>query len=448
MNTVPAPALYQQALDAWERQALVLAREEPAALARTRQQAMSYFREAGLPTSRTEDYKHTNLKPLLHESLLADDQTAFPAQDLASLGDLVKQAAIPGLDCYQVVLHNGQYLEDPEQVLPEILRVRPLEKAWQEAGFGPYFGRQTAEKPDAFAALNTALFRQGLYLEVLAGARPGKPLHLVHVYTGAGRLWQPRHLVVLQPQAALTLVESVVGERGQGQLLANEVSEVVLAPQARLDHYQLQAAQARGLLRHTLVQQQRDSVYTNATISLPGTDLLRNNLEVDLAAPHTESHLYGFYLGAGHQLIDNHTLLNHRHPQGQSNQIYKGVLLDTATGVFNGKVFVYPDAQQINAFQQNNNLLLGAKAVVYSKPQLEIYADDVKCSHGSTTGQLSPEALFYLRSRGLGEDQARALLVAAFAADVTGKVPLPPLREHLNRLLQAYLPRHLEMASA
>jgi Fe-S cluster assembly protein SufD len=260
---------------------------------------------------------------------------------------------------------------------------------------------------------------------------------------------QPRHLVVAGRQAAASLVETMVADSGGHRLLVNAVTEVEVGENARLDHYSLQAA-GKGLLQiqHTEVCQQRGSVYSSYTFSLPAAELLRNNLNVSLAAENTESHLYGFYLAAQHQLVDNHTLMDHRMPHCESNEVYKGVLLDAAVGVFNGKVFVHPGAQKTNAFQQNNNLLLSPKAVIYSKPQLEIYADDVKCSHGSTTGQLSPEALFYLRSRGISEAGARALLVEAFAFDVTDQVKIPKLKGYINQLITRHLPVNQEMVKA
>jgi Fe-S cluster assembly protein SufD len=163
-------------------------------------------------------------------------------------------------------------------------------------------------------------------------------------------------------------------------------------------------------------------------------------LNVFLNNDQTETHLYGLYLGEDHQLIDNHSLIHHKYPHCNSNEIYKGVLLDNATGVFNGKVYVEPEAQKTNAFQQNNNLLLSQKATINTKPQLEIFADDVKCSHGATVGQLSKEAMFYLRSRGIGEEAARALLVRAFAFDVTEKIKIPALEQFINHLIARHIP--------
>jgi Fe-S cluster assembly protein SufD len=434
-----APPLYQDLLDLFDARVAIDLPAGPAFLVQARQQAMAHFRGLGFPTTRTEDWKYTNLAPYLRDAYAPD---GLPDADREASPDLWQAAAIPGLDCYQVRLLNGRLQPGADLELPPYIRIRPLAAAWQEPAFQECFGRQALPDQQPFAALNTALFRDGLFIEVDAEARLDKPLHLIHAYAGAAnQLMQPRHLVVVRHRAALQLIESVVADNGEARLLVNGVTEIILEAHAQMQHYTLQQAK-KGLvhLQHTEVGQMQSSLYSSYTFSLPGAELLRNNLHINLAAENTESHLYGFYLGAGHQLIDNHTLMNHRMPHCESNEIYKGVLLDTATGVFNGKVYVHPEAQKTNAFQQNNNLLLSPKAVIYSKPQLEIYADDVKCSHGSTTGQLNPEALFYLRSRGIGEDNARALLVQAFAFDVTEQVKIPKLKSYINQLINRQLP--------
>ena len=194
------------------------------------------------------------------------------------------------------------------------------------------------------------------------------------------------------------------------------------------------------LVTATEVNQARHSVYSNYTFSLPSADIIRNNLHMSLNDKETETHLFGLYLGRGKQLIDNHSLVNHKMPHCNSNEIYKGVLTENSVGVFNGKIYVQPYAQKTNAFQKNNNLLLSDTASINSKPQLEIFADDVKCSHGSTVGQLSNEAMFYLQSRGIGEQKARALLVNAFLFDVTEKIKIPELEEFVNHLVTYHIP--------
>jgi Fe-S cluster assembly protein SufD len=222
--------------------------------------------------------------------------------------------------------------------------------------------------------------------------------------------------------------------------------ECVIEDGARLSHHVLQSGRkGERLVCHTSVTQSGNSVYDNVTISLPEADLIRNQLNVALDGAGSECHLYGLYLPADQQLIDNHTVVDHRQPHCESNELYKGVLQGSARAVFNGKIFVRQAAQKTNAFQKNNNLLLGDKALVHSKPQLEIFADDVKCSHGSTIGQFNPESLFYLRARGIGEDMAKELLVQAFGADITDRVSSAAVQRHLEKHMRKERPSiHLQ----
>jgi Fe-S cluster assembly protein SufD len=294
-----------------------------------------------------------------------------------------------------------------------------------------------------FSALNTAMFSNGSFIEINAGAVSDKPLHIVHVFsTDNDNIFiQPRHLIVVRKGASFNLIESVISKKSSSKIFVNSLTEVILEENAHCNHYVLQTAESGvRLVTATEVSQRRNSVYSNYTFSLPSADIIRNNLHLSLDDKDTETHLFGLYLGTGRQLIDNHSLVNHKMPHCNSNEIYKGVLTENSVGVFNGKIYVQPDAQKTNAFQQNNNLLLSDKASVNSKPQLEIFADDVKCSHGSTVGQLSKEAMFYLQSRGIGEQKARALLVNAFLFDVTEKIKIPELEEYVNQLINRHIP--------
>jgi Fe-S cluster assembly protein SufD len=310
-----------------------------------------------------------------------------------------------------------------------------------------------------FANLNTALFTDGLFIGVTGIA--DKPLHIIHLYSADRNLMiQRRHVWVVGANAELNVVESVfsAGEADAGganagkvdagganaeevKIWVNSLTEIIAHTDSRIDHTVIQAA-AMGmrLVNHTTVRQKKQSLYNNYTFTLPGADLVRNDLQARLEEDHTETHLYGLYLTAGHQLVDNHTLVDHQKPSCYSNELYKGVLLEQSTGVFNGKVYVHPDAQKTNAFQQNNNLVISKKATIDSKPELEIFADDVKCSHGSTVGQFSEDALFYLRARGIGEEMAKALLIAAFAFDVTEKIKNPAVETYIKQLISHHIP--------
>lgn len=402
-----------------------------------RKKSFEQFKKLGFPTRRVEDWKYTNVVPFLQEQYHVDGKEA--AAPLAA--GLLKEATIPKLDCYQLVLVNSQ-LQISEDGLPSFIKVRTLEEAQKDSAFAEYFTKNPTLDQYHFAALNTAFFSNGLFIEIDAKAALDKPLHIVHAFTGNGNLFvQPRHLIVVRRQAELSIIESVVSASNSAKIFVNSLTEVFVEENAVFDQYLLQTASSgTRLVNHTEVSQKRHSVYNNYTFSLPSADLIRNNLNLSLDDSETESHMFGLYLGAGNQLLDNHTLVNHKMPHCNSNEIYKGVLTGNATGVFNGKIFVQEDAQKTNAFQQNNNLLLSNKATINSKPQLEIFADDVKCSHGSTVGQLSSEALFYLRSRGISEQSAKALLVNAFAFDVTEKIKIPALEAHVNKLIKAHVP--------
>jgi Fe-S cluster assembly protein SufD len=281
------------------------------------------------------------------------------------------------------------------------------------------------------------MYKNGLFIEVKAGSRPSKPLHVIHLYTAeTPAFFMPRHQVVLHRQAELHFMESSACTTGSAPVLVNDVLECTLEDGAQLTHYVLQSGRpGERMISHTQVNQGRDSRYDNVKLCLPAADLLRNQLNVVLNGTGSECHLYGLYLPGDNQVVDNHTVVDHRQPNCESNELYKGVLQGNAKAVFNGKIFVRQIAQKTNAFQQNNNLLLGDKALVHSKPQLEIFADDVKCSHGSTIGQFNPEHLYYLRARGIGEEAAKELLVQAFGADITDRVSSEAVQRHLAKYL-------------
>ena len=428
--TIP---LYEDLLNGFDRTART---GESETLQEIRRKGLQNFKKLGFPTRKNEDWKYTSVTSFLQEQYHINGI----AKEAGISDALLAQAKIPSLDCYQVVLVNGQ-LQSTGQ-LPSFIKIQPIKEAQQDAEKAKYFGKNTNVNEYHFAALNTAMFSNGFYLEIDANAVPDKPIHIVHAFTAGSNLFvQPRHLIVVKRSASVSIIESVVSEDAACKIFINSLTEVVVEENAFFNHYNVQVSQSGSrLVNQTDVSQKRHSVYTNCTFSLPGADIIRNNLNVSLDNDQTETHLYGLYLGAGNQLIDNHSFVNHKMPNCNSNEIYKGVLLDNATGVFNGKIFVQPDAQKTNAFQQNNNLLLSNKATINTKPQLEIFADDVKCSHGATVGQLSKEAMFYLQARGIGEETARALLVNAFAFDVTEKIKIPELEHYINDLIATHIP--------
>ena len=430
--------LYEEVVNAYNILSTKGGAEESSVLRQARQSAFDKFRLLGFPSIKHEDWKYTNITRYLKEEFALNDGSAV----VTVPAGMVEKAVIPGLDCYQVVLVNGVWdgkLSGGQ--LPKGVQLLSVAAAKKDATLSAYF--EKAEWGNQhFAMLNTALFTDGLFIKADAGALMEKPLHIVHLFTSDRNLLvQPRHVWVAGRNAELSVVETVLSATGELKMWVNSLTEVIVNTDAKFDHIAIQTpGSGVRLVNHTTVRQKKQSLYNNYTFTLPGAELVRNDLQMRLEEDHTETHLYGLYLAAGNQLIDNHTLVDHQKPHCYSNELYKGVLLEQSTGVFNGKVYVHQDAQKTNAFQQNNNLVISKKATIDSKPELEIYADDVKCSHGTTVGQFSEEALFYLRARGLGEATAKALLINAFAFDVTEKIKSKAIETYINELISYHIP--------
>lgn len=429
-------SLYDQFIADFELRSIISSSSETAELQSLRKNAFEQFQQLGFPNTKVEDWKYVNLAPFLKDEFITE-----PEDDLFTIDkSAIVKGNIPMLDCYKIVLVNGQYHPELSDIIPgENIYVGALSASMNRPAFQQHFGKYITLEKNHFAALNTALFRDGLFIEVKSKAVIDKPLHVMHIVSADSNLFlQPRHLFVTGAHAEAAIIESFLTAAGKmANVFVNNVSEIVVDEQAHLQHYYIQTGnETTKYVHHTEVLQQASSLYNNYKASFPGTALLRNNLNIVLNGENIESHLYGLYLAGGKQLVDNHTIVDHRKPHCHSNELYKGVMKDEATAVFNGKIFVREDAQKTNAFQKNNNLMLSKKAVVDSKPQLEIYADDVKCSHGSTIGQFNEDALFYLKARGIGDEKAKALLIHAFAYDVTEKIPSDALQAYINHLIE------------
>jgi Fe-S cluster assembly protein SufD len=446
MNMTPSPSipLFEEVVNGFHKLSVSGGTgKESSDLRRTRQSAFEKFRAmGGFPSIRNEDWRYTNLARFLKDEF-AIEGWEVSEKTPAVEASLVKKAHIAGLDSYEIVLVNGSWdgaVKGGE--LPKGIQLLKVAEARQDPALSVYFEKHAGWN-EHFANLNAALFTDGIFVRVDAGVTIEKPLHIIHQYTSDNNLLvQPRNIWVVNRNAELSAIESVVSG-GKGIIWVNGLSDVLVHADARFHHTMIQTAGTGvRLVQQTNVRQHRQSLYNNFTITLPGADLVRNDLQTRLEEDHTETHLYGLYLTAGTQLVDNHTLVDHQKPHCLSNELYKGVLLEQSTGVFNGKVFVHQEAQKTNAFQQNNNLVISPKATIDSKPQLEIFADDVKCSHGSTVGQFSEEALFYLRARGIGEEAAKGLLINAFAFDVTEKIRIPEVETHVNELISLHIPNN------
>ncbi len=407
---------------------------EPGWLASLRRASLAHFAEQGLPTTRWEDWRYTSLAPLANERFeLAARETPRPEWDEALAG------AAPKFACSEYVFAGGRF--EPSVSTPGALtgdvHVASLARMLRESPerLEARLGRLVDAKAHPFAALNTAYFGDGAVLFAPENARSAQPMHVVFAAV-PGRVQHPRVLIVAAPGSRVVLIQDHVS-LGDGASFTNALTEVHVGPGAHVEWVLVQRENASGFHTSGLhVRLERDARFEAHTLSLGGR-LVRNDVRAELAGEGAECSLQGLFVGDGEQLLDNHTTVDHAVPHGTSRELYKGILRGSARGVFRGRVIVRPDAQQTSADQQNPNLLLSDAARVNTRPQLEIHADDVKCSHGSSIGQIDPDALFYLRSRGIGEPAARALLTRGFAAEVLRALPVAALGEALAERLDA-----------
>ena len=293
-----------------------------------------------------------------------------------------------------------------------------------------------ASKDDSITSLNTAFSNEGAYIHIPKNTVLPKPIQIIHFSTGseAQLMLQPRNLVIVGENSHVQIIERHQSLT-DNVVLTNSVTEIFVAKRGIVDYYKIQNdKKTASLIDNTYVQQQQQSVASVNTFSFGG-NLTRNNLEFHQEGEHINSILNGITIIGDKQLVDNHTLVHHKEPNCESHELYKGIYADKSTGVFNGKVIVNQKAQKTNAFQQNNNILIDDGASINAKPQLEIFADDVKCSHGCTIGQLDDNALFYLRSRGIPKKEAEALLLYAFANDALDKIKIPELKTRITKLI-------------
>jgi Fe-S cluster assembly protein SufD len=413
-----------------------------------RKAAIARFAELGFPTTRQEEWKYTNVAPIARTPFRPARRTAS-----ASASDALAAATIPALVCVQLVFLNGHYVPELsiQQALPQGVEVGSLALAlssrpsWLEA----HLARYASFEDQAFVALNTAFMHDGAYIYVPRDSVVDVPIHLVFLSLphGEAMVSHPRNLLVVEDSAQARVIESYVG-LGDDVYLTNAVTEFVLGQNASAEHCKLEWESPSAFHIATLqVQQARSSNFVSHSIALGGA-LARHDINVALSGEGGENTLNGLFMATDRQHIDNHTRIDHVMPHCTSREFYKGILDGHGRGVFNGKIVVHKDAQQTDAMQTNKNLLLSQDASIDTKPQLEIFNNDVKCSHGSTIGRLDENSLFYLRTRGLGEEDARSLLTYAFASELVNRVTLEPLRTKLNDLVLTWLPRSQRVKEA
>jgi Fe-S cluster assembly protein SufD len=416
-------------------------------LRRSRTAAMTRFAERGFPTTHDEAWRKTNVAPIARTVFRPADGNALGASALRDL-------ALPGLAGRTAVFVNGRWSEELSSLGPAVpgLEVRSLRDvlAHSPERLEPLLLRVVGESGHAFADLNTAFLEDGAVVFVAPGAVLAEPIQIVYLSVNSGpepTVSFPRTLVLAGRGSEARIVESYGGKDGE-KYLTNAVTEIVVEDGASVDHYRLQRESEAAYHVGTLaVRQDRNARFRNHAISL-GALLARTDVDVLFAGEGGECVLNGLFVVDGTRHTDSHTRLDHARPHCTSREVYKGIVDGSARGVFDGVILVRKDAQKTDAWQTNKNLLLSRQALVDSTPRLEILADDVKCKHGSTTGQLDPNALFYLRSRGIGEAAARALLTYAFASDLLHGIRVEPLRAAMETYLKSRLPAAEEILEA
>jgi Fe-S cluster assembly protein SufD len=425
---------YLAEYEALERQG---AFRSPSWLAPLRRRAIERFAESGFPTTRDEDWRYTNLAALAATPF----RPATPSRAGVPAGAR-ERLVLPGVEWPRLVFVDGHYS-------PKLSTARPLPGGGHVASLAEtmitdsdmierHLGRHVRWDRNVFAALNTAFVEDGGFVCLPSEARGETPIELVFLATTAGVVAQPRTLIVAGLHSRLTVVERYVGITDEAYF-TNAVTEIVADPGAAVDHYVLQEQGAEAFHLTTVhAALGRDSAFDTCGATF-GARLARTMLTLEFAGEGGRGAINGLYVVGGRQHVDHHVTVDHAVPGCASRQLFKGVLDGTARAVFNGRIIVRPDAQKTDATQTNKHLLLSDGVEVDSKPQLEIFADDVKCTHGAAEGQLAPEALFYLKGRGLGEETARALLTYGFAHEVLERVAVKPLQAYLDRLLMARL---------
>jgi Fe-S cluster assembly protein SufD len=405
----------------------------PALLQTLRKQGMARFQALGFPTTKNEDWHFTSVAPIA-------ERTFRPA----AAGGVIEKADIDRFNFgesgwHTLVFVNGTFSKELSSHAPlgNKVRVTSLASAIKagSAGIDSHIGKIATFEQHAFTALNTAFMNDGAFIEIGADAVVEQPIHLLFFSDGEGVSY-PRNLIVTARHSRATVIESYVS-LGNSAYFTNSVTEISLGEGSHLDHYKLQRESEGAFHVGTVqVRQARDSQLHSFSLAVGGS-LARTNIYTSLDGDAATCTLNGLYLTDGAQHVDNQTSIEHIAPNCPSHELYKGVLDGRSHGVFNGKVYVHPEAQKTDGKQSNNNLLLSPTARVDTKPQLEIFADDVKCTHGATVGRLDELAMFYLNSRGIGPETARILLTYAFAADVLETIELEPLRVELEKMVLA-----------
>lgn len=396
-----------------------------------RKEALNVFSQKGFPKAKDEEYRYTHLGRVLEKSV--DFSSLSPIANDHAHGE---KQLFHDVDAIHIFINNGAInttsLSEIDHEGMEILSLKKASEQFKD-DVESHFGKYSDVDKDSFTALNTAFSYDGMFIKIHKNAIIDKPiiLHYGADDNAGSNFIQSRNLIVIEQGAQANIIESYTSDYSDVQF-SNHVSEIVVGANANLKYHKFQNQNSHTHhIDNSFISQERDSVVRSYAFTLEGK-IIRNNLNFALEGENCEAHMFGLYVVHNDGHVDNHTTVDHKVPNCYSNEIYKGIIDDTSKGVFNGKIFVQPDAQKTNAFQSNKNILLTDNASVNTKPQLEIWADDVSCSHGCTTGQLDDEQLFYLRSRGISKSSAIAMLLHAFVNDVIDKLDIDFLHDFIN----------------
>jgi Fe-S cluster assembly protein SufD len=398
-----------------------------------RNEAIKTFETKGFPSKKEEAWKYTSLNKLLKK-----DYSVFPKFENPIEYKNVQKYFIDDIDSYKIVFVNGKYASNLSQTTHDGVDVCLMSSALTNPNYSivieNYFNTIAAK--DGLGSLNTAFSSEGAYIHISKNRQVEKPIQIIHFSSGNENalLLQPRNLIVVAENAQVQIIERHQSLTSN-EILTNSLTEIFAEKRAQVDYYKIQNDNTQAsLIDQTYISQQRDSQVAVHTFSFGGK-IIRNNLNFYQNGQHIESTMKGITIIGDKQHVDHNTLVHHRKSDCESHQDYKGIFEASATGVFNGRVIVDKEAQKTNAFQANNNLLVNDKATINTKPQLEIFADDVKCSHGCTIGQLDENALHYLRTRGIPKKEAKALLMYAFANNVLESVKIPEVKKRINSII-------------
>ena len=407
-----------------------------------RRAGLEMFKTQGFPTLRDESWRNTRVRPIAGTSFTPVNE---PRKGTLDAGR-IQECTFDDADCRRLVFVDGHYAPELSRIgdLPEGILLGSLSDVLEEhpAFLKPYLGKRADIERHTFAALNTAFIRDGALVFMQGNININDPIHIVYASTGDGEatVSHPRTLVVAGDNSRVSVVESFFGAHtADGMYLTNHVSELFCGDNAEINHCKIQRESPRAY--HVSAQQarvDRHGRFNSENISL-GAALARNDVEATLDGEGIDCRLDGLYLATRRQHVDNHTFIRHAKPHCHSFEMYKGILDGKSRGVFNGRIFVNQEAQKTDAKQSNDCLLLSDDARINTNPQLEIFADDVKCTHGATVGQLDEDAVFYLRSRGIPDESARHMLIYAFAAEVFGRINVDQVRERLEADLYDWL---------